>query len=93
MRKPAQPIFLEKQSYRRRRFADAAKLLPILGVILLFLPILWADAALTEGGLRYIFGVWAFLIVVTMLISSRLAGPVPKKSDTPDLANSSDPDP
>ena len=34
-------VFLERQSYRRRRLMDAAKLLPLLGVLLFAVPLLW----------------------------------------------------
>ncbi len=73
MKQQGPTLFLEKQSYRRRRLADAAKLLPVLGVILLYLPILWADDARTASGLIYVFGVWALLIVVMWLVSTRLS--------------------
>ncbi|SDD10875.1 hypothetical protein [Ruegeria marina] len=72
-RDPAQmqppPVFLERQSYRRRRLMDAARLLPILGAALFAVPLLWPNAG--EGGVRmsvaitYVFGVWAALILIS----------------------------
>ncbi|EEW25562.1 hypothetical protein [Rhodobacter ferrooxidans] len=71
VRKP--PLFLARRSYRRRRLRDAARLLPVFGGFLVFLPILWAPA---ETGSRdtapdgiYLFAVWAGLIVVAALMS------------------------
>lgn len=81
MTQQGRSLFLEKQSYRRRRLADAAKLLPVAGAILLCLPILWADDARTAGGLVYIFGVWAALILAMWLISSRLSKSVPQSEE------------
>jgi len=70
--RPPEPVFLERQSYRRRRLSDAARLMPVVGLVLLILPILWADRATTAGGIVYIFTVWAGLIAATRLISRRL---------------------
>lgn len=75
------PIFLERESYRRRRLGDAAKLSPVLGGVLFLVPVLWAGVGSTAGGLVYLFGVWAIMIVLMMLLSRRLAETEPK-SDT-----------
>ena len=72
MSRPPLPIFLERQSYRRRRLGDAAKLIPILGILLFLLPILWAGDARTSGGLVYLFAIWGALIVAMAVISRRL---------------------
>lgn len=47
--------------------------MPVLGLILLILPLLWADQATTSGGILYIFWVWALLIAGTKIIAGRLA--------------------
>ena len=73
MTRPSEPLFLARQSYRRRRLADAAKVLPVLGTILLLMPILWKGGATTAGGLVYVFTVWALLILAVGLVSARLA--------------------
>ena len=72
MSRPPEPLFLARQSYRRRRLGDAARVLPILGAVLLLLPILWADSARTSGGLVYVFAAWAILIVIVAVVSHRL---------------------
>ncbi len=64
MTKRRQPLFLERESYRKRRLIDAARLLPVLGFLALCLPILWAENRLTSGGVIYLFGIWIGLIVL-----------------------------
>ena len=68
------PVYLERESYRRRRLADAAALAPFLGVILLVLPALWASESRTADAMIYVFTVWAFLILFIGLVSRRLSG-------------------
>ena len=65
MRRPKPPLFLARAPYRRRRLRDAARLLPVLGVFLLLLPLLWTPdsrMALTSGDVIYFFMVWVVLI-------------------------------
>ncbi len=71
------PKFLARRSYRRRRVIDAARLMPVLGLFLVLLPILWRPAATPEpdtarGGL-YLFAVWLLLIVVAFVLARRLS--------------------
>lgn len=59
------PIFLARAPYRRRRLRDAARLVPVLGMLLLLLPLLWtpdAEVSLSSGEVLYFFGVWLLLI-------------------------------
>ncbi len=66
-------LFLERQSYRRRRLTDAARLLPFLGAALLALPLLWPNAQNAQDGVSlssaifYIFACWAAMIVVSLV--------------------------
>ncbi len=71
---PARPsLFLERQSYRRRRLADAARLLPFLGAALLALPLLWpdetdgAEALPLSSAMFYIFACWGVLILISVV--------------------------
>lgn len=60
-----QPIFLARALYRRRRLRDAARLLPVVGLFLLLLPLLWtpdARVSLNSGDVLFFFGVWLLLI-------------------------------
>lgn len=72
MREPIEPLFLARQTYRRRRVMDAARLLPWLGAFLFGLPLLWS-APETAAGLRYLFGAWLVLIVLSFALSRRLS--------------------
>ncbi len=83
MSRRPEPLFLARQSYRSRRLGDAARILPVIGIILLLLPILWADSARTREGLVYIFVVWAILIAVVGPISSRLSTHAESRDDPP----------
>ena len=44
------PLFLARSPYRRRRLRDAARLLPLAGLVLLILPALWSPPVLPAGG-------------------------------------------
>ncbi|MGE4327506.1 MAG: hypothetical protein AB7E21_15600 [Pseudodonghicola sp.] len=61
-------VFLERQSYRRRRLMDAARLLPVLGALLFAVPLIWPragqpGAVKSSDAVIYIFTVWAALIL------------------------------
>ncbi len=59
------PVFLDKPRYRQRRLRDALRLLPLLGVVLWAIPILWlrgADGPGNGRALIYIFAIWVVLI-------------------------------
>lgn len=75
MRRPSTPLFLARAAYRKRRLRDAARLLPLMGMVLLLLPLLWADGAAAGAGRdwSYIFGVWAVLIVLAAALAPGLA--------------------
>lgn len=68
-------VFLARRSYRRRRLADAARLLPLAGGILFSVPLIWKggeDGARTVGVMIYIFVLWVLLVVVSALVSRHL---------------------
>lgn len=68
------PLFLERSSYRRRRLADAARMLPVLALVLILLPVWWVPEAvsLTDGAL-WLFGLWAALILLTAALHLALS--------------------
>ena len=77
MRRPKRPLFLARAPYRRRRLRDAARLLPVLGVFLLLLPLLWspeAQMALNSGDVVYFFSVWLVLIGLAAAFAPGLRG-------------------
>ncbi|WP_299849372.1 hypothetical protein [uncultured Roseovarius sp.] len=80
------PVFVERRAYRRRRLVDAARLLPILGVTLVCLPLLWTgerDAPTsTTYAMIYFFSLWLALVIGAALLSRRLKSEA--KSDTAD---------
>ncbi|ETW11736.1 hypothetical protein ATO8_15853 [Roseivivax marinus] len=70
------PIFLERRSYRRRRVRDAARLLPVLGLLGWTVPLLWplgAAAPRVSSALVYLFVVWAVLVAAGAALSVLLA--------------------
>lgn len=81
-----EPLFLARQTYRRRRVADAAQLLPVLGGLLLLLPILALSdghGATSRGGM-YVFAVWAGLILAAALLSRPLSARDPRAGSAAD---------
>lgn len=77
MIRPRPPRFLARQTYRRRRLTDAARILPVVGLFLFLIPILWQPAETpahdTASGGIYLFGAWFVLIVAAFLLSRALA--------------------
>jgi len=74
------PVFLERRSYRQRRLMDAARLLPVLGMLLWLIPLLWPQrdpagevaAVSTSVAVLYIFGVWILLALIALFLSLML---------------------
>ncbi|MFV0300391.1 MAG: hypothetical protein ACK5IP_05860, partial [Paracoccus sp. (in: a-proteobacteria)] len=55
-----QPLFLERASYRRRRLGDAARILPVLALVLLLMPVWWVPELISlTGGAIWLFALWA----------------------------------
>ena len=83
--------FLERRSYRRRRRLDGLRLLPILGLWLFMVPLLWPGSAarLTDTGvsmsaaLLYIFLVWCTLIILCAVLSWGQQRSAKHQSDVP----------
>ncbi|MBL4927268.1 hypothetical protein [Fuscibacter oryzae] len=74
MRRPRQPLFLARASYRRRRLRDAARLLPVVGVFLLMLPLLWPQGG-AGSAVIFVFVVWALLIGFAAVLAHGLDQP------------------
>jgi hypothetical protein len=76
MRSP-RPLFLAPAPYRRRRLTDAVRLVPVAGLFLFLMPVLWAPAETQNRDTApvglYLFAVWAGLILVAALLSRGLA--------------------
>ena len=77
MARPRRPVFLPAAGYRQRRVRDAARLLPVVGIVLLLVPLLWTRSDEPAGvgnsaSLIYVFAVWAGLIAGANLLSRLL---------------------
>jgi peptidoglycan/LPS O-acetylase OafA/YrhL len=75
MARPKPPLFLARASYRRRRLRDAARLLPIVGLFLLLLPMLWVPDGrihLSAGDIIYFFVVWLGLVLAAAVFARGL---------------------
>lgn len=76
MKSEAKPVFVERRTYRRRRLADAARLLPVFGAMLLSIPMFWTGSdgqgASTTYVMFYVFAVWIVLALIAAFISARL---------------------
>ena len=65
-------VFLGRRSYAERRRADAARLLPVFGLFLILLPVLFGPGASLAGTLIYVFGTWTALLAAAAFLSRRL---------------------
>jgi len=102
--RPQQPMYLARETYRKRRLMDAARLLPVVGAFLFAIPVLWAEpenpASETAREAIFVFLVWAGLIAGAFFLSRRLALTVegtadaaPPRPDTPVPPAASSPPP
>lgn len=77
MKRTRAPLFLKRGSYRKRRLRDGARMLPVLGLFLFLLPILWAPGETAEADTAtdglYLFAVWIALVLVAALMAPGLA--------------------
>lgn len=74
-------VFLERRGYRVRRMMDAVRFLPLLGLALWMVPLMWpaSDGAAQAGvdpmplsvALRYIFGIWGLLVLAAWALWRR----------------------
>lgn len=80
------PLFVERHTYRRRRLMDAGRALPVLGLVLWFLPLLWlngSEPVPASRALVYLFGVW-ILLPLAALVLNRAIGRQADESYRPD---------
>lgn len=76
MKPPRRPVFLGRIPYRRRRLRDAARLVPVFGLVFLLLPLLWSPAQglrSVSRDLVYLFAVWVALIAVAAAFAPGLS--------------------
>ncbi len=94
MKEPAPLPFRAEAGYRRRRLIEAMRLLPVVGLLLFILPVLWAtggpdSTGTTSGGGIYIFVICALLIIVAAIFS-RVAGKIDQRDGASDDAAAPD---
>jgi hypothetical protein len=85
--RPGPPtVFHERRTYRLRRVMDAARVAPLLALILWMIPLIWpqsGDGTVSSAkALIYVFVVWAGIILLTWGLSYLLAGEVDELSDS-----------
>ncbi len=89
MKPPRSPQFLARETYRMRRLMDAARFLPVLGVVLVLLPLMrhspQTEAPPTASEGVYLFLVWFGLIAGSFLLSRGLRRTldIPKRQPRP----------
>lgn len=93
MKQPRAPLFLERQSYRRRRLMDAGRILPVAGFLLVLLPALWTSGrgGHTAGEAIYLFGLWLALILAAALLSRPLRAALEREATQPPPADPAEP--
>ncbi|MGR3312177.1 MAG: hypothetical protein ACU0D2_02360 [Roseovarius indicus] len=82
MSRKTTPVFVQRRTYRRRRVADGARLLPVFGGILFLVPLLWhggdtravglaaaPDGSRTAWVMTYLFVVWFGLAVLSGVLA------------------------
>ncbi|MDA7427191.1 hypothetical protein PGB28_01880 [Primorskyibacter aestuariivivens] len=66
-------MFVERQTYRKRRMQDAARFLPVIGLVLFLLPLFWPrgpeDGIAMSVAIEYIFAVWIALVAGALVLS------------------------
>lgn len=66
------PVFLERQSYRRRRLIDTLRMLPVIGALLWAVPLLWRsgeEGVATSDAIIFIFLVWFGLVLAGAVLA------------------------
>ena len=71
---PRSPLFYERETYRRRRIMDGARILPVAGFVLVLLPVLWTQSGKlgTAGQALYLFALWLALIGAAAILARPL---------------------
>ena len=86
---PREPIFLARDTYRRRRLIDALRLLPVIGLLLFLAPLVGGAGYLrsTAFGGMFLFAAWFGLIFATWALGRLLARRVPPATFEADARN------
>lgn len=79
------PLFVERETYRRRRLIDAARILPVAGLVALLLPVLWSQSGQTSTANEalYLFGLWFAMILAARMMARPLREEVERDAAAP----------
>tara|TARA_B110000090_G_scaffold189541_1_gene220594 strand:+ start:268 stop:531 length:264 start_codon:yes stop_codon:yes gene_type:complete len=81
--KASEYVYLERRRYRTSRIIEALKVLPVLGIVLFGVPLLWSEGVKTSDAMIYFFSVWLALVFAAVWLARRLgAGAVEKSLET-----------
>ncbi len=81
-----QPLFLARDSYRKRRLRDGARVLPIFGTVLVLLPLMWPVVPqMMLAHWAYVFALWVALIGLAAVLARGLSES--ETASSPDMAN------
>ena len=78
--KASEYVYLERRRYRTRRIIEALKVLPVLGIVLFGVPLLWSEGVKTSDAMIYFFSVWLALVFAAVWLARRLGAGVVEKS-------------
>jgi hypothetical protein len=76
------PLFLARRSYRRRRMMDAARILPLAGGLLVFVPLIWNPQPGTAATGLYLFWIWMALICAAFALARGLGPALEAEEET-----------
>lgn len=69
--------------HQARRLIEALKVLPVLGLVLFGMPLLWPDTGQTSDAMIYFFSVWLALVLAAAWLARRIgARAALRKSET-----------
>nr|WP_204354540.1 hypothetical protein [Paracoccus saliphilus] len=70
---PDRPLFLERASFHRRRLGDAARVLPVLAMLLILVPVWWVPSSVSfAAGAVWIFTLWGLLVIAVWALHRAL---------------------
>lgn len=70
---PDRPLFLERASFHRRRLGDAARVLPVLAMLLILVPVWWVPSSVSfAAGAVWIFSLWGLLVIAVWALHRAL---------------------
>ena len=76
---PREPMFLARDTYRRRRLIDALRLLPVIGLLLFLAPLVGGAGYVRSTAFSgmFVFAAWLGLILAAFVLVRLLAQSAP----------------